>query len=281
MGTEPNTPDGGPWDGTGNTGIVKIDADSDMDNDDTQKCVKRKPAMSIEEADVDRYKRTMRIEDDGSWIKSDGMTVDAVDVAEASSPARVVPVAKAAGLDVGEGTSMDLTTGWGFSKPKDRNLAVRMLLVEKPLVFIICVVCGPWGGMMNASWKKMDRHKVEKMIADARMHLDFACKLSLIQHSNGRYFVHEHPECARSWREPVVIRLPRATGAMKIATDQCMYGHVQIDNDGTTKAVKKPIICLINSPAMKDVLGKIEITNTSGWKAVEERRWHRYTLMVW
>ena len=239
MEVAPMTPDARPWDSPARPETPADDQMiTDVPADADRQGIKRKPDIVVEDADTDRDRRAMmRIEDDGHWIREAGNDVDGVDVGEAYSLERVVAAARKQGLDVGDGISKDLTNGWDFSKPDHRNLAARRIMKEKPFVLIISVMCGPWSSMMNANWKKIDTAKVEQMMKDARMHLEFACKPAMIQHCGGRYFVHEHPECARSWREPMVTRLHPRTGAMNIATGQCMYGHVRTDDNGVIRPI--------------------------------------------
>ena len=125
--------------------------------------------------------------------------LQAIDVAEAYSPPRFVPVAAERGLDVGDGVPMEFTTGWDFSKPSARREAVRVVMDKKPRVLISSVMCRDWSILMHLNWAKLGREERERRMANARMHLAFVCKLAMLQHSAGRYFVHEHPALARSW----------------------------------------------------------------------------------
>ena len=45
-----------------------------------------------------------------------------------------------------------------------------------------------------------DKGKVEKLISDGRVHLKFMCRLYKAQIESGRYFLHDHPASAVSWR---------------------------------------------------------------------------------
>ena len=62
-------------------------------------------------------------------------TMLGVDIAEVYSPERVAKAAKRYGLVAG--SSMDLTTGFDFTKKPDRQLAWRRVKEEAPFVLIV------------------------------------------------------------------------------------------------------------------------------------------------
>ena len=67
-----------------------------------------------------------------------------------------------------------------------------------------------------------------------------------IQVEGGRYFVHEHPAGATSWKLPAVKALLEEEGVMAVVADQCEFGLTSRDHWGTGPA-KKPTRFLINS----------------------------------
>lgn len=190
-------------------------------------------------------------------IMEDDEHLQNVDVAEAYSPARVVPAAAEQGLNVGEGISMVLADGLDFSQASMRRKAETLIIEKAPLVLIISVMCRDRRILMNLNWNKLGRNERERRMANARMHLSLVCKLALVQHRAGRDVVHEHPALARSWLGTEIVDLQRRTGAKKLLVDQCMYGQMCRDDTGVVRPVRKPTICMTKSPAMERFLNKI------------------------
>lgn len=182
--------------------------------------------------------------------------INGIGVAEAYSPERVVAEAARQGLEVGPRLWMDLTTGWDFSLHSHREKAVREIKENEPLVLIRSVMCTNWSSSMNGNWGKIEPAEVQRRMVEALLHFEFVCRLARLQHQSGRYYVPEHLESAQSLREPRLIRLPHDTMAKKLIIDQCMFGHKQIDTDGSVKAVKKAATFLKNSPATAVQLNK-------------------------
>eukprot|EP00972_Heterocapsa_arctica_P038713 5705602-Heterocapsa_arctica.AAC.1 len=58
----------------------------------------------------------------------------------------------------------------------------------------------------------MDPDQKAIMMSPARTHLHFCLKLYNIQLRAGRYFLHEHPATATSWKDPEVINFMRQAG---------------------------------------------------------------------
>ena len=90
---------------------------------------------------------------------------------------------------------------WDFNKVEMRNHAYRRLVKEKPYLLVGSPVCTPWSTAMNRNWWRMTEQHVAQVMEEARRHLEFVCKLYRMQHQSGRYYLHEHPYSATSWRE--------------------------------------------------------------------------------
>ena len=72
----------------------------------------------------------------------------------------------------------------------------------------------------------MDPKKVEEKMREARMHLEFCMNVYRLQIKSGRYFIHEHPKSATSWREPMVERIAREDGVIKVDLDMLSLIHI-------------------------------------------------------
>ena len=182
-------------------------------------------------------------------------------VSEVYSPPRVAPVAaKKLGFKVG--TSMDLTTkdehgrAWDFTKVEMRNFAYRKVCEEKPFILIGSPVCTPWSQVMNINYSRMTWEEKERILNAARVHLEFVCKLYRLQHQAGRYFAHEHPQGAASWKEASVREIRRWTGIECLTIDQCMYGLLSKTDLGEQLPARKATTIMTNCPALSVTLNK-------------------------
>ena len=59
----------------------------------------------------------------------------------------------------------------------------------------------------------------------AEVHLKFATQIYREQIEGGRFFLHEHPDHARSWEEQCVAELLEIEGVSRVSADQCQYGQ--------------------------------------------------------
>ena len=73
----------------------------------------------------------------------------------------------------------------------------------------------------------------EQVTRRAREHLEFICKLVMIQHRNKRYFIHEHPDDTHLWHNQCVQEvLLSVTQATVTKFDQLQFGSLNADNIG-------------------------------------------------
>jgi hypothetical protein len=77
-----------------------------------------------------------------------------------------------------------------------------------------------------------------------------------LQVSEGRYFLHEHPNSASSWRYECMHRLIINPLIGSVVSNMCQYGMMQLDDDGIERHVKKPTRWLSNSPFILNELDK-------------------------
>ena len=82
------------------------------------------------------------------------------------------------------------------------------------------------------------------------------CTLYRIQSNAGRYWLHEHPWSAKSWKEPVVTQMLQDLEAMVVQCHQCQLGQVAMRADGSNGAVKKPTGFATNSWCLAEELDK-------------------------
>ena len=86
-----------------------------------------------------------------------------------------------------------------------------------------------------------------------RVHLMFCCTMYREQAAAGRYFLHEHPQSASSWKEECLQRLAADPMVFETVMDQCAYGLTSRDKEGEGPA-KKPTKFYTNSEGLRQEL---------------------------
>ena len=107
--------------------------------------------------------------------------------------------------------------------------------------------------MMNLNWHRMCEEEVKRRMKEARVHLKFCIEVYKHQTEHSRYFLHEHPSAARSWKEPAMQKLMKMQDAILTKAGQCQYGLIVEDMKGQALA-KKPTEFLTNSPCIASQL---------------------------
>ena len=97
---------------------------------------------------------------------------------------------------------------------------------ENDAYFIIgsppCTAFCAWNAKMN--FRKMNIAKVDAIVKEGQLHLNFMIRIYRKQLAKGRYFVHEHPASAVSWNEAEMVKLMAFDNVHLVKADQCMYG---------------------------------------------------------
>ena len=133
-------------------------------------------------------------------------------------------------------------TAWDFRRSKDRQEARELIYRQRPQWLIgapPCTAFSIWNYAMN--YAKMDGDVVREKLEEGRLHLKFMCSLYRYQAKQGRYYLHEHPASALSWKEEEIDALASKPGSFVVVADQCMYGLVtpsQNDPDVKLPAMK-------------------------------------------
>lgn len=97
----------------------------------------------------------------------------------------------------------------------------------------------------------MDKAEVEKRLNTGRQHMIFVIQLYKRQLDLGLHFLHEHPETANSWDLLQMIALRRRRRTHVTTIDQCMYGLVTPNSDGSAMVpTKKPTRFITSSAQM-------------------------------
>ena len=89
----------------------------------------------------------------------------------------------------------------------------------------------------------------------ARIHLDFSVKVYRAQMRAGRYFVHEHPQSATSWKVDSIEKLSESPMVLKAYANMCAFGMTSKDKEGEAP-VLKPTVFMTNSVEIKNELAQ-------------------------
>ena len=146
---------------------------------------------------------------------------------------------------------------WNLSKKEDQQLAEDMVLRQKPDWLTGSPPCTPcrsfnWG----LNFSKMDPKRVEEILRKPKDYLRFVIRLYRIQLDQGRHFLHEHPQSARSWQDEHMVDLLADPRVGITVSDQCEYGLFTPGPDGQPRRAKKPPQWACPSPWMLKRLSK-------------------------
>ena len=189
-----------------------------------------------------------------------------VDVAEVYSPPRIAEVARSMGLR--PGWSLDLTEidpddnePWDLSRKAKQDKAKAKVNEDKPLLLVLCPMCGPFSTTQNLNYINMEEREIKDKLEQALEHVRFSVELCKMQRTAGRLFVFEHPAGASSWESKLLKELHAQEGVMKVNFDFCMAGMMTGDRPGDGKRlypVKKRTSLLTNSHAIFTIFREVQ-----------------------
>ena len=173
---------------------------------------------------------------------------------------------------VAPGFALDLTVNdpldglpWDFSHAGKRNRARALLREQKPLLLIGSPECKAF-----STWMVLNRARarcveaIDRALARAKKHLEFVASLYEEQLEGGRYFLHEHPLYASSWKVPAIEAVWDRPGVQRVHGDQCQFGAEVRTGPATGRPVKKPSGFMTNSACIAASLNK-QCKGTGGW----------------
>ena len=182
------------------------------------------------------------------------------DIAEAYSPPRLTSEGRNFNLRCG--FSFDITvpdadgTVWDFSRRSCRKKAWNRLQSERPYMLVGSPPCTAWSIIQNLNARTPEgAAKLNNAKKKALIHLQFCAAMYREQLRGGRYFLHEHPDTATSWKVPCIERLAEMPEVLIAKADQCMFGLTSRDQLGVAPA-KKPTRFMTNSPEVHKLLDK-------------------------
>ena len=101
----------------------------------------------------------------------------------------------------------------------------------------------------------------------AKKQIQFCIEIYQMQMDIGKFFLHEHPDSASSWKLPEVQRMMNNRKVRIVKCDMCTFGMEATDKEGTA-LVRKIIKLMSNS---SEILKRIESKCTSEAGAAKHR----------
>ena len=175
---------------------------------------------------------------------------EAIDLMELFSEPRVMKHCDEYQLKAGE--AVDLKTGWDLNRWEDREAVLEYVKFKKPEVVIGSPPCTMFSSLQNLSpWTAEKQKRWRKDLVLLR----FAAKIYKLQTEAGRYYVHEHPATASSWRESAMKDLIKQPGARTVISYLCMFGlTTEGSRPGVQMAARKRTKFMTNFPEVAQVL---------------------------
>ena len=211
------------------------------------------------DADQEMYADIESLPPDTSDMTSAIIGIVQQHVSEVWSQPRVTALATQYGLIPGSAYDIEVNDDngepWDFDKPEQRNKCIAEILTQRPTFLVGSPMCTAFSILQGLNKARMDPAKWELLWNKGVRHMLFAIKLYRIQAEAGRYFIHEHPSSASSWKLPEMQALMSDLGISKTNTHMCRFGMVSEDELGVG-LVKKPTGFLTNSEYVKDQLSK-------------------------
>ena len=142
-------------------------------------------------------------------------------------------------------------TCWDFSKASDQREAIALIEADDPDWIIGSPPCTSFSPLnVGLNFPKMDKAEVKRRVDEGLVHLKFVCRLYKRQMRRGKFFLHEHPHAALSWRTKSIIKILKLEGVDTVVNHQCMFGLLTHDGHGGMLPAKKPTRWMSNSPWM-------------------------------
>ena len=190
----------------------------------------------------------------GQLLMELGCTIDAVDVAEVFSPGRFT--SGAAYFKLMPGTAFDLLEGWDLSTAAGRAACWQALEEEKPTLVVGSPPCATFSTLRFLN--KLPEERRQREMRKAIEHVNFCMAVYRWQIDNGRFFAHEHPWSASSWKLRSVVALRRHEAVRLVRCDHCVFGLTTWgkDSQGTRRELpaRKRSGWLTNLPELAERL---------------------------
>ena len=155
--------------------------------------------------------------------------------------------------------SFDLMTGYDFLKFEDRARALRLYETHAPFFVMLSPPCTMFSKMQTLNLKKMQPQIRKQRFADANCMLDFAMHIADRQLRGNRFFCHEHPPGASSWRRASIAELANKPNVFLVSFDQCRTG---LRTPSGLKPIQKRTVLMTNSREIHNIFSPLQCNCT-------------------
>ena len=162
--------------------------------------------------------------------------------------------------------SFDLDTGYDFLEMGSRARAWKLLVMYRPVFTMLSAPCTMFSVMQNANFKKMDPVVLKKRFEEADCHLTYSMNVAKHQVRSERFFAHEHPHTATSWKRRCVQEVRDMKGVQTVTFDQCT---VNLRTPFSNKLIKKRTTLMTNSSAIVKLFQDRQCTCTEAHAVIE------------
>lgn len=139
----------------------------------------------------------------------------------------------------------------------------------QPDLIIGCPPCGPYSNLQNLNRRHMSDEEWHRMEVEGDVHVEFCCELYRDQHARGKWFVHEHPLTARSWKRACVQDLLDLDRVRLVRGDMCAHNMTSFDAGGEGLELK-PTQYMVNGSRLAEELSQ-RCNNRDGSLCVHRR----------
>ena len=163
-----------------------------------------------------------------------------------------------------------------MNKPADVEELFRLIDQDEPLLITGSPPCHLFSKLQAISWNKIPPEIRERRMTEALHHLHTSCDVYEKQIQQGRYFLHEAPWGATSWKDERVERISQRDDVYVVRGPMCKWGMTATDRRGLqgTGYVRKETGWMTNHPGLAELLEN-ECTNKTG-----EAPWHRHVHLI-
>ena len=137
---------------------------------------------------------------------------------------------------------------WNCLEEVDRAWRRRMVYRDRPKLLIVSPSCTLFSQLQNPSPNGLPEKRCPEAWNQAKLMVEFAVELCLMQKRAGRAFVFEHPRTATSWE--VVQKLKQLLEDPEVeeaVLDMCCYDMKVANDRGEPGLVRKTTRLLTNS----------------------------------
>ena len=194
------------------------------------------------------------------------------DVSEIFSQPRIAQEAAVrsySGMTIKPGWSLDLTredpaTGkrWDLNKREVRERVRELIRTTDPFLVVGSPPCTMFCALQNLSRDKRNQEEYQEKLRIAKKQMQFCMEIYQMQMDRGKFFLHEHPDSATSWKLQEVQKMMNHRKVRTVKCDMCTFGMEATDKEGTALVRKRTKLMSNSSEILKRIESKC--TNEAG-----------------